>query len=225
MRELRFIPSIEHLLQRRGIRDLEQRYGHSLIVETLREAVETMRTEFLASKAGPNEDQATLTTTESAIWIENSLVDRLSKKLAPSLKPVVNATGVIVHTNLGRSPLSDAAAKRLAQIATGYTNLEYDLIRGRRGARHHHAESLLCRLSSAEAATVVNNNAAAMILILASLAKGQEVIISRGELVEIGGGFRVPEIMSQSGAVLREVGTTNRTRADDYAAAISNRTA
>ena len=226
MRELRFIPSIEHLLQRRGIRDLEQCYGHSLIVETLREAVETLRTEVLAStKAGPNEDQATLTTTESAIWIENSLADRLSKKLAPSLKPLVNATGVIVHTNLGRSPLSDAAAKRLAQIATGYTNLEYDLIRGRRGARHHHAESLLCRLSSAEAATVVNNNAAAMILILASLAKGQEVIISRGELVEIGGGFRVPEIMSQSGAVLREVGTTNRTRADDYAAAISNRTA
>lgn len=225
MRKLRFIPSIEQLRQRRGIRDLEQRYGHSLIVETLREAVETLRTEVLASKAGQNEDQTTLNTAELTTRIEHSLTNLLSKKLAPSLKPVVNATGVIVHTNLGRSPLSDAAAERLAEIATGYTNLEYDLVRGRRGARNHHAESLLCRLSGAEAATVVNNNAAAMILILVSLAKGQEVIISRGELVEIGGGFRVPEIMSQSGAVLREVGTTNRTRADDYAAVISNRTA
>ena len=225
MCELRFIPSIEQLRQRRGIRNLEQRYGHSLIVETLREVVEALRTKILASKSGQNEGQATLNKAESATWIEHSLVDLISKKLAPSLKPVVNATGVIVHTNLGRSPLSDAAVKRLVEISTGYTNLEYDLIYGRRGARHHHSESLLCRLSSAEAATVVNNNAAAMMLILASLAKGEEVIISRGELVEIGGGFRVPEIMSQSGAVLREVGTTNRTRADDYAAAISNRTA
>ena len=140
-------------------------------------------------------------------------------------QPVINATGVIIHTNLGRAPLAAAAIERVAEVARGYSSLEYDLARGARGRRDVHAEALLCRLTGAEAAVVVNNNAAATMLVLAALAAGREVIVSRGELVEIGGGFRVPDVMAQSGAILREVGTTNKTRAADYAAAISERTA
>src|SRR5204862_4443770 len=142
-----------------------------------------------------------------------------------SLVRVINATGVIVHTNLGRAPLSAAALARVSAVAGGYTNLEYDVAGGRRGRRDVHAEHLIARLTGAEAGLVVNNNAAATMLILAALAAGREVIISRGELVEIGGGFRVPDVLVQSGAVLREVGTTNKTRAADYAAAIGERTA
>ena len=138
--------------------------------------------------------------------------------------PVINATGVILHTNLGRAPLARAAVERVAALA-GYTNLEYDLEQGTRGRRDVHAERLLCHLLGAEAAVVVNNNAAATLLTLAAIAAGREVIVSRGELVEIGGGFRVPDVMAQSGAILREVGTTNRTRTADYAAAIGDRTA
>ena len=149
---------------------------------------------------------------------------RLIAATAPSLRPVINATGVILHTNLGRAPLARAAVDRVAALS-GYTNLEYDLDNGGRGRRDVHAEQLLCRLTGAEAAVVVNNNAAATLLALAALAAGREVIVSRGELVEIGGGFRIPDVMRQSGAILREVGTTNRTRAADYATAISDRTA
>jgi L-seryl-tRNA(Ser) seleniumtransferase len=156
--------------------------------------------------------------------IVRALPERLRRSLH-SLERVINATGVIVHTNLGRAPLSRGAAERVAALGTGYANLEYDLARGERGRRDVHAERLICRLTGAEAAVVVNNNAAATLLVLAALAGGREVLISRGELVEIGGGFRVPDVMAQSGAILREVGTTNRTRAADYAAAISERTA
>ena len=163
-------------------------------------------------------------TTNVAEAIERGTIDRLAAD-GPSLRRVINATGVIIHTNLGRAPLARAAAERVARLAAGYTNLEYDLDRGERGRRDVHAERLLCRLTGAEAAVVVNNNAAATLLVLAAIASGREVIISRGELVEIGGGFRVPDVLAQSGAVLREVGTTNRTRAADYAAAIGDRTA
>jgi L-seryl-tRNA(Ser) seleniumtransferase len=138
---------------------------------------------------------------------------------------VINATGVIIHTNLGRAPLSRAAAERVVEIAAGYSTLEYDVASGSRGRRDVHAEALLCRLTGAEAAVVVNNNAAATMIVLAALATGREVIVSRGELVEIGGGFRVPDVMAQSGAILREVGTTNKTRVSDYAAAVGERTA
>jgi L-seryl-tRNA(Ser) seleniumtransferase len=131
----------------------------------------------------------------------------------------------VLHTNLGRAPLSDAAVARIADVARGYSNLEFDLARGERGRRDVHAEALITRLTGAESAVVVNNNAAATLLMLAALAQGREVVISRGELVEIGGGFRVPDVMAQSGAILREVGTTNRTRLADYAAAINERTA
>ena len=162
---------------------------------------------------------------DAAERIEAGLAARLTAALSPSLRSVINATGVIVHTNLGRAPLGPTAIDRVAALAGGYTNLEYDLSEGRRGSRAVHASTLVTRLTGAEAAVVVNNNAAAVLLTLAALAAGREVIISRGELVEIGGGFRVPDVLRQSGAILREVGTTNRTRAADYAAAIGDRTA
>ncbi len=143
----------------------------------------------------------------------------------PSLRRLINATGIVVHTNLGRAPLADAALERVGALAGRYSNLEFDVEAGGRGSRDTHAEALLTRVLGAEAAVVVNNNAGATLLMLAALAAGREVIVSRGELVEIGGGFRLPEVMAQSGATLREVGTTNRTRADDYRAAITPETA
>src|SRR5262249_8694051 len=149
--------------------------------------------------------------------IEAGTAARLAAGTARSLRRVINATGVIIHTNLGRAPLGRAAAERAASLAEGYTNLEDDLESGSRGHRHVHAQRLIRQVTGAEAALVVNNNAAATLLVLAALAAGREAIISRGELVEIGGGFRVPEVMAQSGAMLREVGTTNRTRVADYA--------
>ncbi len=142
-----------------------------------------------------------------------------------SLRPLINASGVVIHTNLGRAPLADAAIARISGIARGYTNLEYDLASGARGSRTMHAEPLIQSLTGAEAAVVVNNNAAAILLVLSALASGREVLISRGELVEIGGGFRVPDVMRQSGAILREIGTTNRTRVTDYTASVSPATA
>jgi L-seryl-tRNA(Ser) seleniumtransferase len=144
---------------------------------------------------------------------------------APSLRPVVNATGVIIQTNLGRAPLSAAALRAMAEVGAGYSNLEYDLETGERGSRATHLVGLLCRLTGAEAALAVNNNAAAIVLALSALAAGREVIISRGQAVEIGGGFRIPDVLRQSNAALVEVGTTNRTYARDYAAAITERTA
>jgi len=212
---MRSIPSIEQLRQRPKLLALEPTYGRAAIVDAL-------RAEATALRAEPADGQAPDDVVNA---IERAAIVRLTSECAPSLRRVINATGVIVHTNLGRAPLARAAGARVAELSAGYTNLEYDLNAGARGRRDIHAERLLCRLTGAEAAVVVNNNAAATLLVLAALAIGREVIISRGELVEIGGGFRVPDVLAQSGAVLREVGTTNRTRAADYAAAISDRTA
>jgi L-seryl-tRNA(Ser) seleniumtransferase len=212
---LRNIPSIEQLRRRPGIAALESQYGHHAIVEALREAADVVRSAL--GEGAVVED--------TAAAIEQGAMERLQQRFAFSLRPVINGTGVIIHTNLGRAPLSTAAAARVSEVASGYSNLEYDVEPGRRGSRNVHAERLIRRLAGAEAACVVNNNAAATLVTLAALASGREVLVSRGELVEIGGGFRVPDVMSQSGAILREVGTTNRTRATDYAAAISERTA
>jgi L-seryl-tRNA(Ser) seleniumtransferase len=143
----------------------------------------------------------------------------------PALRRVLNATGVIVHTNLGRAPLPTGALDRVLEVAQGYSNLEYDLGEGRRGSRQAHADRILCRLTGAEAALVVNNNAGALLLTLAALAEGKDVVVSRGELIEIGDGFRIPDVLARSGARLVEVGTTNRTRADDYDRAVGERTA
>ena len=148
------------------------------------------------------------------------LLAELSAARAPQLRRVINATGVIVHTNLGRAPLAEAALDRVREIARGYSNLEYDVAAGGRGSRQDHVAGILRRLTGAEAALVVNNNAAAVLLALAALAEGRDVLVSRGELIEIGDGFRIPDVLERSGARLREVGTTNRTRAGDYEAAI-----
>ena len=194
---------------------LEQQYGRAAVVAALREEASLLRNTAAAGGSMPEDVGEALV---------RSVPARLAASHAPSLRPVINATGVIIHTNLGRAPISAVAMERVASIAGGYSNLEYDLGRGERGKRDIHAGRLLCQLTGAEAAVVVNNNAAATLLVLAALAAGREVIVSRGELVEIGGGFRIPEVMSQSGALLREVGTTNRTRAADYAAAIGEKT-
>jgi L-seryl-tRNA(Ser) seleniumtransferase len=236
MPDFRIIPSIEQLRQRDAVRALERHYGREAIVQALREEVDELRRDLMrAGDEGPTAagssrpagfgGQAVADRQAAGAAIEQRLADRLQRAIAPSLRPCINATGVVVHTNLGRAPLAPAAARRVVEIATTYSNLEYDLAEGRRGARDAHAERLLCRLTGGEAAVVVNNNAAATLLILAALSAGREVIVSRGELVEIGGGFRVPEIMAQSGALLREVGTTNKTRLGDYATAIGDRTA
>ncbi|MEO8077836.1 MAG: L-seryl-tRNA(Sec) selenium transferase [Acidobacteriota bacterium] len=214
---MRLIPSIEQLRQRPALRDLEARYGRAAIVDALRAEAAALRAQ---PQRPADSDAASVGET-----IEQAVAERLAIASIPSLRRVINATGVVLHTNLGRAPLARAAAARVAVLAAGYTNLEYDLERGERGRRDVHAERLLCRITGAAAAVVVNNNAAATLLVLAAMAQGREVVISRGELVEIGGGFRVPDVLAQSGAILREVGTTNRTRASDYAAAISERTA
>ncbi len=153
------------------------------------------------------------------------LDEELANARAPHLRRVINATGVIVHTNLGRAPLATTAIERVRQVAAGYSNLEYDLTAGGRGSRQEHVTTILRQLTGAEAALVVNNNAAAVLLALAALAEGREVLVSRGELIEIGDGFRIPDVLERSGARLREVGTTNRTRAADYESAIGPETA
>src|SRR5216117_3549354 len=153
------------------------------------------------------------------------LVDELAAIRRPALRRALNATGVIVHTNLGRAPLAEAALERALEVGRGYSNLEYDLTAGSRGSRQDHVASILRRLTGAEGALVVNNNAAAVLLALAALAEGREVLASRGELIEIGDGFRIPDVLARSGARLREVGTTNRTRAADYERAIGPETA
>jgi L-seryl-tRNA(Ser) seleniumtransferase len=219
MTDFRVIPSIEQLRQRADVRRLETQFGRDALVAALRAAAAALRHALAQGAAAPQGDEA------AADAIARDAEARLAHGFEPSLRSVINATGVIVHTNLGRAPLAGNALARIAQLGAGYTNLEYDVERGARGSRAVHAERLLTRLTGAEAAVVVNNNAAATLVMLAALANGREVIISRGELVEIGGGFRVPDVMAQSGAILREVGTTNRTRAGDYSAAIGDRTA
>jgi L-seryl-tRNA(Ser) seleniumtransferase len=213
----RAIPSVDQLTQRPAVRALLMAYGHDAVVQAVRSAAGEMRERLRLEDTASEPDAL-------AAAIEQRASLLLSSAFRPSLRRVINATGVIVHTNLGRAPLGEAAVARIREVASGYTNLEYDLDAGRRGARDTHAEALLCRLTGAEAAVVVNNCAAATMLTLAALARGRDVVISRAELVEIGGGFRVPDVMAQSGARLREVGTTNRTRASDYALAIGDQT-
>ncbi|MFN2136840.1 MAG: L-seryl-tRNA(Sec) selenium transferase [Candidatus Promineifilaceae bacterium] len=213
---LRHLPSVDAVLQHPETVALQGLYGRTLTIEILRDLLDETRSaiRFHEIQQAPE--------TEDLI---RAMAGRLESAAAPSLFPVINATGVIIHTNLGRAPLSHAALAAIAEVAKGYSNLEYDLDRGERGSRSVHAAELLRRLTGAEDALVVNNNAAAVLLMLSGLTAGREVIISRGQLVEIGGGFRIPEVMAQSGARLVEVGTTNRTNLADYERAISSETA
>jgi L-seryl-tRNA(Ser) seleniumtransferase len=211
--QLRMLPSVDRLLQETPVPELVDRWGHDLTVRAARDTLDAARQELQQGAACPPLET-----------LAQHVEQRLVASLQPTLRPAINATGVIVHTNLGRAPLSAAARSAMDAVALAYSNLEYDLDAGRRGSRYVHAEELLCRLTGAEAALVVNNNAAALLLILMCFAQGQEVIISRSQLVEIGGGFRIPDVMRQSGAHLVEVGTTNRTYLHDYEAAITGET-
>jgi L-seryl-tRNA(Ser) seleniumtransferase len=222
MTDFRIIPSIEQLRRREAVRALEADFGRLTIVEALRAAAADLR----ASMAEESPESWRPADSEAAaLDIERRARQLLAAAGEPSLRRVVNATGIVVHTNLGRAPLAGTAIERLRALAGSYSNLEFDLEAGRRGSRDTHAEAMLQRLLGVDAAVVVNNNAGATLLVLAALSAGREVIVSRGELVEIGGGFRLPDVMVQSGARLREVGTTNRTRVDDYRAAIGPETA
>lgn len=212
--QLRLLPSVEELLQSTTGKRLSEQYARPPTLATLRAILAQARAEIRTGAPCPSQE-ALLERAEQA----------LQREQQPQLRPVINATGVIINTNLGRAPLSREAIAAVQRVASGYSNLEYELEAGERGSRQRHVESLLRELTGAEAALVTNNNAAAVLLALSTLAVGREVIISRGQLVEIGGGFRVPDVMRQSGCQLIEVGTTNRTRIGDYAAALNERTA
>jgi L-seryl-tRNA(Ser) seleniumtransferase len=214
---LRRLPSVDELLLRPRVALFCRTVDRHYAVEVVREVLSRVRQEIISGAAGEE------SVTEPAA-LEGRIVEAAEQELAPSLRPVINATGVILHTNLGRAPLSAAAIAEFQRSVTQYSNLEYDLCAGARGKRDVHLSRLIERLSGAESAIVVNNCAAAVLVTLAALARGGEVIVSRGELIEIGDGFRIPEIMEQSGAILREVGTTNRTRLADYENAINGRT-
>src|SRR5262245_19888411 len=204
---LRSLPSVDRVLSDGRLAGVP----HALALPAARAALERAREEIRAGREPGDPVEATLA--------ELAAVER------PSLRRVLNATGVLIHTNLGRAPLSRAALERVAEVGSGYSNLEYDLEQGARGSRQDHLAGLVRRLTGADAALVVNNNAAAVLLALAALAESREVLVSRGELIEIGDGFRIPDVLARSGARLVEVGTTNRTRIADYERAIGPETA
>jgi L-seryl-tRNA(Ser) seleniumtransferase len=216
---LRALPSVDALLGRVEGHEALRSIPRRRVVEAVRDVLATERRRVLETG-----DAGAAPVTE-ADALARRVVARLSERGVFSLAPVINATGVVLHTNLGRALLSELARERLLAVAGAYSNLEMDLVRKERGSRYAHVEGLLRRLTGAAASLVVNNNAAAVLLALESLARGKEVIVSRGELIEIGGEFRIPDIMRRSGAILREVGATNRTHLKDYAAAIGPNTA
>ena len=215
---LRIVPSIDELLRTEQGASLSDRYGRELVTSVMRQVADDARA-ILAEKG-----EAMRARADSAVMVE-AVAARLITILEPNLKPVFNLTGTVLHTNLGRVPLPQVAIEAMARVAGGASNLEYDLNSGRRGDRDTHLEDWICRLTGAEAATVVNNNAAAVLLLLNTLARRKEVPVSRGELIEIGGAFRIPDVMARAGAKLVEVGTTNRTHPADYEQALSDRTA
>ena len=214
--QLQQLPAIEKLLNTSDMLELQAIYARALVTEALRAVVADIRSDILRS-----DRNIQLPDTAGYARLTRQ---RIADKIAPRLHPVVNATGTITHTNLGRALLSTTACEAMQQAAQNYVNLEYDVTTGKRGHRDRITEPLLQQLTGGEASTVVNNNAAAVLLVLQTMAQGKEVIVSRGELIEIGGAFRIPDVMEASGAILREVGTTNRTHLRDYAAAITENT-
>jgi L-seryl-tRNA(Ser) seleniumtransferase len=216
LKELPKIDEVILLLEKRNVYSLAPR---ELVKETCRKVVQKMREKITAAKKAVAADFPV--TTEAAAREVENILQRFHRY---NLRRVVNATGVILHTNLGRAPLCPEALQRINEVGRGYSNLEFDLIKGERGQRYDHVSCLICALTGAEDALIVNNNAAAVLLTINTLAEGKEAIVSRGELIEIGGEFRIPEIMRKSAARLREVGTTNRTRLSDYEKAINKET-
>ena len=216
---LRSLPSIERLLERPLASRLSTDLGRDRVRDLLREITSGFREQLTHTP-----DASSLFFDSLTDAVERELEIRAAEYAQTSLRRVINATGVLIHTNLGRAPLARQAIEAVAEAGAHYSNLEYDLIHGERGKRETHCQELLARLTGSEAAVVANNNAAAVLLVLNTLAEGGEVIVSRGELIEIGGSFRIPDVMAKSGAILREVGTTNRTRIADYQRAITDRT-
>ena len=212
----RNLPSVNQLLEHPRLKEVVENVNHRVVVDGVRTFLDDLR------------DQVTAATEDVSIPTPQELADRIADWLEteeqPALKPVINATGVILHTGLGRAPLAPSAAKAVSAIASGYASVEVDLRDGQRGQRIRAVERLLCELTGAEAAAVVNNNAAATMLTLSAIAKGKEVIVSRGQLIEIGGSYRLPDVMECSGAKLKEVGTTNKTHEADYSNAINEET-
>lgn len=213
----RSIPKVDVLLEDEVIQSLIDAYSRDTVIEAIHAEMDRLR-----KMIGECEDEEKAKA-EIALLV-SGIQKAVEKMYEPNMRPVINATGTILHTNLGRAPIGRDHIKKVAEIAAGYSNLEYNLEAGRRGERYSHFEELLCKITGAEAAMAVNNNAAAVMLILSSMAKGGEVVVSRGELVEIGGKFRIPDVMEQSGASLVEVGTTNKTHYDDYENAITEET-
>ena len=211
---LRTLPKVDELLKREDVAALVAVHGRMLTLEAIRDALNDTRDAVLAGALAE----------VAADVIAADAAARLEARSRRSLRRVINATGIVVHTNLGRSPLAEAAVEAVAEVARGYSTLEYDVATGERGSRHVHVEELICRLTGAEAAMAVNNNASAVLLGIAALARRKEAIVSRGQLVEIGGSFRIPDIMRESGAKMVEVGTTNKTHLRDYESAITPRT-
>lgn len=213
----RSIPKVDVLLEDEAVKQMIKTYGREITIDAIREETDRLR-KFIA---GCDSEEAAK---ERISHLTERIRQQAEHIFQPNMKKLINATGTILHTNLGRAPISEEHMKHIAEIATGYSNLEYNLEAGKRGERYSHFEELLCKVTGAEAAIAVNNNAAAVMLILSTMAKGGEVIVSRGELVEIGGKFRVPDVMEQSGATLVEVGTTNKTHFADYENAITEET-
>lgn len=211
------LPSVDRLLRAPAAQALVAEHGHTLVAGEARALLDALRARALAGKLPAAEVQAGA--------LDTTLALRIAQRLAPRMRSVLNLTGTVIHTNLGRALLADAALRRLLEVMTSPNNLEYDLATGSRGDRDSLVEDLLRTITGAEAATVVNNNAAAVLLTIAALAREREVIVSRGELVEIGGAFRMPDVMASAGAQMVEVGTTNRTHPQDYERAINARTA
>ncbi len=207
--DLRKLPSVDAMLNSEMGEELAAEFGHPLTVEAIRSVLGEVR-----ASAGKSE---TIPMPEVLL---QDVLQTLQDWTSPTLEPVINATGVVLHTNLGRAPLSDETMAAMAKVAQGYSTLEYDLQKGQRGSRYVHTEDLLMRLTGAEAALMVNNNASALMLILAALSYKRRTLVSRTQLIEIGGGFRIPEVMSQSGAILEEIGATNRVHLEDYQKAI-----
>jgi len=216
---LRMLPGVDHVLELCGTRSFFRDIPKTVLVNAIRKILETLRIGILDSEPGITEENL------SDAHITQGVMAAVTKATTPNLKPVVNATGVVVHTNLGRSLLPETVVENIAVIAGRYSTLEYDLDAGKRGSRHAIVEDLLCEISGCQAAMAVNNNAGAVLLCLETFARSKEVIVSRGELVEIGGSFRVPDVMAKSGGILKEVGTTNRTHLRDYENAIGDSTA
>ena len=215
---LRSLPAVDELLHKKAISDAVEIHPRILVVRAIRKVLDRNRQAVLRGELIFDQEEFDQDT------LVNEILEELEELASFTLRRVINGTGIIVHTNLGRSLLCDDAMDRLQLMGSGYSNLEYDLAGGTRGSRYVHAEAILCEITGAEAALVVNNNAGAVVLVLNTLAQGKEVVVSRGQLVEIGGSFRIPDIMARSGAILREVGCTNRTHLNDYEAAIGAET-